>query len=120
MGTGQQSKKLTEKQRQLELARIAAIPDDEIDTSDIPELTPSENEAKMQRAVRGRFYRGPRNARVSRDGVIFRPLKKPVTMRLDADVLDWLKSEGAGYQTKANRLLRAEMLRALAPRRRRK
>ena len=31
-------KKLTEKQRQLELARIAAIPDDEIDTSDIPEL----------------------------------------------------------------------------------
>ena len=94
-------KKLTEKQRQLELARIAAIPDDEIDTSDIPGLTAEQ----MQRAVRGRFYR---------------PLKKPVTMRLDADVLDWLKSDGAGYQTKANRLLRAEMLCALAPRPRRK
>jgi uncharacterized protein (DUF4415 family) len=95
------TKKLSEKQRQRELARIAAIPDDEIDTSDIPELT----EEQMRRAVRGRFYR---------------PLKKPVTIRLDADVLDWLKSQGPGYQTKANRLLRAEMLRALAPRRRRK
>ena len=46
-------KKLTEKQRQLELARIAAIPDDEIDTSDIPELTPRENEGKPRSAVRG-------------------------------------------------------------------
>src|SRR5438105_1677448 len=40
------------KQRQLEIARIAAIPDDEIDTSDIPELTAEQ----MQRAVRGPLY----------------------------------------------------------------
>jgi uncharacterized protein (DUF4415 family) len=33
-------------------------------------------------------------------------------MRLDADVIDWLKKDGPGYQTKANRLLRAEMLRS--------
>jgi uncharacterized protein (DUF4415 family) len=38
-----------------------------------------------------------------------RPAKKPVTMRLDADVLEWLKSYGAHYQTKANMLLRHAM-----------
>jgi len=39
-----------------------------------------------------------------------RPPKKPVTMRLDADVLEWLKSYGDGYQTKANMLLRHAMV----------
>jgi uncharacterized protein (DUF4415 family) len=39
-----------------------------------------------------------------------RPAKKPVTMRLDADVLEWLKSYGEGYQTKANMLLRHAMM----------
>ena len=38
--------------------------------------------------------------------------KKPVTMRLDADVVDWLKSYGRGYQTRANSLLRHAMLSA--------
>jgi len=42
-------------------------------------------------------------------GKYHRPPKKPVTMRLDADVLDWLKSYGEGYQTKANMLLRHAM-----------
>jgi uncharacterized protein (DUF4415 family) len=70
-----------------------AIADAQIDTSDIPELT----EEQLKRAVRGRFYR---------------PVKKPVTMRLDADVIHWLKQDGPGYQTKANALLRREMLRA--------
>jgi uncharacterized protein (DUF4415 family) len=86
-------KKLTNKQRHKELAAIAAIPDEQIDTSDIPELTGEQ----LSNAVRGRMYR---------------PVKKPVTMRLDADVIHWLKSQGPGYQTKANRLLRAEMLRS--------
>jgi len=85
-------RKLSSDQRAKELKRIAAIPDDQIDTSDIPELT----EEQLRRAVRGRFYR---------------PMKKPVTMRLDADVIDWLKHDGRGYQTKANALLRREMLR---------
>jgi len=43
-------------------------------------------------------------------GAIFRPLKRPVTMRLDEDVLDWLKGFGPGYQTRANLLLRHAMM----------
>jgi uncharacterized protein (DUF4415 family) len=84
-------KKLTGKQRLRELEAIAAIPDGRIDTSDIPELT----EEQLRRAIRGRMYR---------------PIKRPVTMRLDADVIEWLKEGGPGYQTKANALLRREMI----------
>ena len=86
-------KKLTNKERERQVRAIAALPDSKIDTSDIPELTAEQ----MSRAVRGRFYR---------------PIKKPVTMRLDADVIAWLKQDGCGYQTKANHLLREEMLRS--------
>jgi len=87
-------KKLTDRQRRKALGAIAAIPDEQIDRSDILELT----DEQLSSAVRGEMYR---------------PVKKPVTMRLDADVIHWLKSQGPGYQTKANRLLRAEMLRSL-------
>jgi uncharacterized protein (DUF4415 family) len=87
-------KELTDRQRRKELAAIATIPDEQIDTSDIPELTYEQ----LSSAERGEMYR---------------PVKKPVTMRLDVDVIHWLKSQGPGYQTKANRLLRAEMLRSL-------
>jgi|SRR6267142_4294487 len=45
-------------------------------------------------------------------GHLYRPIKRPVTMRLDADVIAWLKQGGPGYQTKANRLLRKEMLKS--------
>jgi uncharacterized protein (DUF4415 family) len=62
--------------------------DEDIDLSDIPELTGA------SRAVVSKFYR---------------PIKKPVTVRLDADVLGWLKSKGAGYQTRINALLRQAM-----------
>jgi uncharacterized protein (DUF4415 family) len=86
-------KKLTAKQRQKELDAIAAIPDSQIDTSDIPELSLEQ----LSRAVRSQMYR---------------PIKRPVTMRLDADVVAWLKGDGRGYQTKANALLRREMIRA--------
>ena len=86
-------KKLTTRQRQRELKAIAALSDDRIDTSDIPALTGEQ----LRRAVRREMYR---------------PLKKPVTMRLDVDVIDWLREGGPGYQTKANALLRREMVRA--------
>ena len=86
-------RKLTRKQMQKELEAIAAIPDERIDTSDIPELT----EEQLRHALRGWMYR---------------PVKRPVTMRLDADVIAWLKRDGPGYQTKANALLRREMLRS--------
>jgi uncharacterized protein (DUF4415 family) len=42
-------------------------------------------------------------------GRFYRPSKRPVTIRLDDDVIDWLKSYGRGYQTKANLLLRHAM-----------
>lgn len=87
-------KKQSPTERDKELARLAALPDDQIDTSDIPELT----EEQLQGMVRGK---------------LFRPLKMPVTIRLDADLVAWLKEDGKGYQTKANALLRREMLRAL-------
>lgn len=77
-----------------ELAAIAALPDDQIDTSDIPELPP----AAWKHAVRGRFYR---------------PIKQAVSMRLDADVIAWLKKPGKGYQTRANNILRQRMLREI-------
>jgi uncharacterized protein (DUF4415 family) len=42
-------------------------------------------------------------------GVLYRPIKKPVTLRLDADVLAWFKKSGRGYQTRINRALRKLM-----------
>jgi uncharacterized protein (DUF4415 family) len=80
----------TPKQKK-ELSALAAMSDDQIDTSDIPELPP----AAWKDAVRGRFYR---------------PVKQAVSMRLDADVIAWLKKPGKGYQTRANRILRQRML----------
>ena len=73
-----------------ETLRIAQMPDEDIDFSDIPPL----GEDFWKNAVRGKFYR---------------PNKKQVTLRLDADVLDWFKAQqgGArGYQTKINAALR--------------
>jgi uncharacterized protein (DUF4415 family) len=90
-------KKLTSKRREKELKAVAATRDDQIDTSDIPELTVEQ----LGRAVRGQMYR---------------PVKRPVTMRLDADIVAWLKQDGRGYQTKANALLRREMLHSLQQR----
>src|SRR5271170_6564030 len=81
---------LTAKQKR-ELAALAALPDDQIDTSDIPELPPG----AWKDAVRGKFYR---------------PVKQPISMRLDADVVAWLKKRGKGYQTRVNSILRQTML----------
>ena len=84
---------LTPKQKR-ELAALAALPDAQIDTSDIPELPPE----AWKDAVRGRFYR---------------PIKQSVSLRLDADVVAWLKRPGKGYQTRANHILRERMLNEL-------
>lgn len=40
----------------------------------------------------------------------YRPVKKQITARVDADVLAWLKSQGKGYQSRINAILRREML----------
>jgi uncharacterized protein (DUF4415 family) len=84
---------LTRAQR-ANLKALAARPDSEIDTSDAPELT----DEQWKHAVRGRFYR---------------PVKRQITARVDADVLDWLKRQGKGYQSRINAILRREMLEAL-------
>ncbi len=81
-----------EQRRQLEA--LAKLPDDQIDTSDAPELSAE----VWSHAVRGRFYR---------------PIKQAVSLRLDADVIAWLKKDGAGYQTRANKVLRERMLKEL-------
>ena len=41
---------------------------------------------------------------------MYKPLKRPVTLRLDADVLAWFKKKGPGYQTRINRVLRGLMM----------
>ncbi len=74
-----------------ELQALAARPESFVDTSDLPELPPG----SWKDAVRGKWYR---------------PVKQPISLRLDADVLAWLRSKGSGYQTKVNSLLREKML----------
>ncbi len=81
-------------ERLAELKRLASQPDDAIDTSDAPELT----QAELAEMTRGHFYR---------------PIKRQVTARLDADVLAWLKSGGQGYQTRMNAILRRVMLKEI-------
>jgi uncharacterized protein (DUF4415 family) len=49
-------------------------------------------------------------------GDLYRPLKKPVTLRLDADVLTWFKRDGRRYQTRINHALRKVMEREMKAR----
>lgn len=84
---------LTEAQK-AELTALAARPDDDIDYSDLPPLT----EAFWKNASRGRFYK---------------PTKTSTTVRIDSDVLAWLKAQGKGYQSRINAILRREMLLSL-------
>lgn len=76
-------------EEQAQIDRLIALPDDQIDTTDIPEAPP---EAWL-------------NAR--RPG-LYKARKTPVTLRLDADVVEWFKShaQDRGYQTEINRVLR--------------
>ena len=41
---------------------------------------------------------------------LYRPIKKPVTLRLDADIIAWFQRQGKGYQTRMNRALRKLMV----------
>jgi uncharacterized protein (DUF4415 family) len=80
-------KKLSKEQKR-DSAAIRAMKDEDIDLSDMPEVV------DWTGAEMGKFYRPP---------------KKAVTMRLDSDVLEWLKGYGKGYQTRVNLLLRHAM-----------
>jgi uncharacterized protein (DUF4415 family) len=77
--------------RKRRLARLAAKADSKIDFSEIPPL----EESFWKNAVRNPFYR---------------PVKQQLTVRLDADLVAWLRRQGKGYQTRLNRLLRKAML----------
>ena len=70
------------------MARLDRLKDADIDYSDIPPLDKS-------------FYTKAKEA--------WPPAKKQLTIRLDSDVLGWLKAYGRGYQTRINRILRAAM-----------
>ena len=69
-----------------DLKRVDALRDRDIDYSDIPELDSD-------------FFREAR--------VVVPPRKQQLTIRLDTDVLAWLKSQGKGYQSRINAVLRA-------------
>jgi len=85
--------KLTPKLRR-EAEKLAAMPDSSIDLSDIPEAT----EKFWKNAVRNPWYR---------------PRKQQVTLRIDADVLAWLRHDGKGYQSRLNSVLRNAMIEQL-------
>jgi uncharacterized protein (DUF4415 family) len=45
-----------------------------------------------------------------RNSELYRPMKKDIHVRLDADIIEWLKHSGKGYQTRLNAILRQAML----------
>ncbi len=84
---------LTEEQKK-RFERLRKMPDSEIDTSDIPPL----DEKFWKNAIRNPFYK---------------PTKTSTTVRIDSDVLHWLRAQGKGYQSRINGILRREMLQQL-------
>ena len=85
---------LDERQK-AELSFLEGLPDDQIDTVDVPEVLDWSN------ARRGLFYR---------------PIKQQITLRLDADVVAWFKAharDGRGYQTDINNALRQHVQRVV-------
>jgi uncharacterized protein (DUF4415 family) len=80
------------------LKKLAERPDSEIDFSDISELT----EEFWKNAIPSPFYG---------------PVKEQLTVRLDSDVVAWLRKKGAGYQTRMNALLRSAMLNEIGAKR---
>jgi len=84
---------LTRKQRG-EIAALSRMADRDIDYTDIPRIPAS----LLERAVRGGLYR---------------PVKRQLSVRIDADVLAWLRSQGRGYHTRLNDILRSAMVEEL-------
>ena len=79
------SVKITSKIRKLYARR-----DRSLDRADVPQLSP----AQWAKAEIGRFYR---------------PIKTQISLRIDADVLAWLKSKGEGHLGRINTILRERM-----------
>lgn len=85
--------KLTKSQAK-QIRALKRMKDEDIDFSDIPE------KMDWSEGVVGKFYR---------------PIKRSLTIRIDADILAWLKGQGKGYQTRINRILREAMQRMTKP-----
>lgn len=81
-----------DEETQERMKALSAMPDDQIDFSEIPEWTPEDFASAVP------FHS------------IWRARKTQITARIDADILVWLKSHGKGYQTLMNNLLRKEMI----------
>ncbi len=79
---------MSKKSIKSDLARLNRVKDSDIDYSDIPPLG---------------------NEFFEKATVAWPPAKQQLTIRLDVDVLNWLKVNGRGYQTRINRILRAAM-----------
>ena len=78
---------------QKQIKTLEALPDDQIDTTDAPEILDWSD---------------------ARRGVFYRPVKKQITLRLDADIIAWFKAragDGRGYQTNINGALREHVRR---------
>lgn len=75
----------TDSHLQREIAQLSKLDDDSIDTRDIPEVS------NWEGAERGRFYR---------------PVKRQVTLRIDADLIAWFRDHSRRYQTRINSALR--------------
>ena len=82
----------TSKESQTDWDRLDSMTDDEIDFSDLGEVTPE------------LFAQG-----IVRHGLKPVSKKEQITIRLDSDVLSWYRAQGKGYQTRINDLLRAYM-----------
>ncbi len=82
---------------QEQIRALEALPDDQIDTTDAPEILDWSD---------------------ARRGVFYRPVKQQITLRLDSDIIAWFKARalnGRGYQTDINRALRDHVQRTARP-----
>jgi len=80
--------------QQKEIAALEQVPDDQIDTTEVPEM---------------------RDWSAAQRGALYRPVKQQITLRLDADIVAWFKSHacgGRGYQIDINRALRSHVQRS--------
>jgi uncharacterized protein (DUF4415 family) len=80
--------KSAEDNRRSDLDALKSLTEEELDLSEMPEIPAWDD------AVQGKFYK---------------PVKKAISLRVDADILAWLKSAGGHYQTRINQVLRDYM-----------
>ena len=74
-------------------------------------VTKGQKKVRREKTLSLSAAKGPKRVSISAADLArwYKPTKKPVTLRLDADVLAWFKKRGRGYQTRINRVLRKAM-----------